>query len=84
VVEATVSVALPLLLVPRPTPVGGVPVKLIVASGEPEVVTANVPPVPVTKPAHVALEKVGAVPTVSVNDWVTVPPTPFVALKVNG
>src|SRR6185437_12801021 len=81
-----VSVALPLLLVPRLTPVGGVSVSVIVAVGEPGAVTVKVPPVPATKLALSALVKAGAdcaALTVSVKDCVAAVPTPLSALKCN-
>ena len=66
------------------TPTGREPLTLTVGVGLPCAVTMKLPGVPTVNAVEAGLEKVGAWRMVSVNDCVTVPPIPLVALNVSG
>jgi hypothetical protein len=76
------SVAVPFPLSTNVKPLGRVPFSVIVAVGEPVVVTVKELALLTAKVALLALVIAGAVPTVNVNDCTAGEPTPFWAVKV--
>ena len=79
------SVAVPLWLSAKVTPLGSVPVSVRVGVGVPVVVTENVPAVPTVNVVLLALVITGAAPglfTVTVKVWVVGVPTPLFAVNV--
>jgi len=77
------NVAVPLAPAAKLMPAGNVPVSVIVAAGDPLLVTANVNGAPTTAVAELALVICGTVETFRVSVWL-VTPTAFVAVNVTG
>ncbi len=82
-VPASVAVPLPLLV--KVTPVGRAPVWVIVAAvGVPVVVTVKVPALPTVKVVALALVNAAPALTVRVKLCVALAPTPLAAVMVSG
>src|SRR4029077_16102934 len=79
------SVAVPLPLLTKVTPLGRVPDRVIVEGvGNPVAVTVNVSAVPTVKVTPAALVIAGAWSTVSMKLWVAFGSVPFAAVMVSG